>query len=136
MKLRSRATELTATSPATARSCRRSAGRIQGHAGQVHCEKFGAANGAAWAAEGLSYEQGLEKHAEALASQLSMSESGKEGARNEAGRDPARRSRARQLHDDRQARRRRRHAAAHADPVSHLGNLGKFAASIAGKLPK
>jgi hypothetical protein len=33
-------------------------------------EKFGPANGAAWAAEGLSYEQALEKHAEAVASQL------------------------------------------------------------------
>lgn len=31
-------------------------------------EKFGAANGAAWAAEGLTYEQALEKHATELAS--------------------------------------------------------------------
>lgn len=33
-------------------------------------EKFGAANGSAWAAEGMTYEQALEKHAEALAAQL------------------------------------------------------------------
>jgi len=32
--------------------------------------KFGAANGAAWAAEGLSYEAALEKHAEALQTKL------------------------------------------------------------------
>lgn len=33
-------------------------------------EKFGATNGAAWAAEGLSYEEALDKHAAALATQL------------------------------------------------------------------
>lgn len=33
--------------------------------------KFGAENGAKWAAEGLSYEAALEKHAEGLATQLS-----------------------------------------------------------------
>lgn len=32
--------------------------------------KFGATNGAQWAAEGLTYEQALEKHADAVASQL------------------------------------------------------------------
>jgi hypothetical protein len=32
-------------------------------------EKFGPANGAAWAAEGLSYEQALEKHIEALSAE-------------------------------------------------------------------
>lgn len=36
--------------------------------------KFGPANGAAWAAEGISYEQGLERHTAALSSELAASQ--------------------------------------------------------------
>jgi hypothetical protein len=129
------ATELTATSPATAPPAVDPRAEFKATLAKFTA-KFGAANGAAWAAEGLSYEQGLEKHAEALASQLSMSESGKKELETKLAAIP--RGEAEPVTFTTTDKHVAGGGTQPAMPTqySHLGNLGKFAASIAGKLPK
>lgn len=97
--------------------------------------KFGAANGAAWAAEGLSYEQALEKHAEAIASQLTAEQGKTKDLETKLAAVPRGEAAPVSFSSGDKRPEGGNPTSAPPNKFAHLGNVGKFAASIAGKLP-
>jgi hypothetical protein len=98
-------------------------------------EKFGAANGAAWAAEGLSYEQALEKHAATLSTQLTSEQGKTKELETKLASVPRGETEPVSFSTN------EKHPAGGGTPAApgkfaHMGNVGKFAASVAEKLPK
>lgn len=98
--------------------------------------KFGAANGAAWAAEGLSYEQALEKHAEAVATQLTAEQGKTKELETKLAAIPRGEAEPVTFATNEKHAGGGTPAAAPPAQFAHLGNVGKFAATIAAKLPK
>lgn len=91
-------------------------------------EKFGATNGAAWAAEGLSYEEALDKHAATLATQLTA-EQGK-NAELATKLAAAPRGEAEPVSFTAPDKHPGSKGGETPAKFAHMGGLGKFAASI------
>jgi hypothetical protein len=96
--------------------------------------KFGAENGTKWAAEGLTYEAALEKHSEALATQLTAATGKTTELQTKLAAIPRGEEKPASFATNETHPAGGGTAAATPTQFAHLGNVGKFAASI--NLPK
>ncbi len=98
--------------------------------------KFGAANGSQWAADGLTYEEALEKHVEALGTQLTAEQGKVTEAQTKLAAVPRGEETPVSFGTNEKHPAGGGTQAAPTGKFSQMGNVGKFAASIADKLPK